>query len=76
MNKIVEYTPVDITILSQGDIVATSLADYLHRHPEMEAQLIKKGKRIFYTTDSTEDFDMHANNFFGQAVQSSHIDLG
>ncbi len=76
LKKIVEYTPVDITILRQGDIVATSLADYLHRHPEMETQLTKERKRIFYTTDSTEDFDLHANNFFGEAVQSKHIDLG
>lgn len=76
LKKITEYTPLDITILTQGQIVANSLADYLHRHPEMEAQLTKEGKRIFYTTDSTEDFDMHAKNFFGKAVQSNHIDLG
>ena len=37
--KIEEYVPVDVTILSQGEIVANSLADYLERHPEIEQQI-------------------------------------
>jgi len=76
LKKITEYTPVDITILTQGEIVASSLADYLHRHTEMETRLTKNGSRIFYTTDAEEDFDKHALAFYGQAVQSKHIDLG
>lgn len=75
IKKIVEFTPVDITILTQGQIVANSLADYLHRHPEMETQLSKHGKRDFYTTDSAEDFNNHANLFYGQPVESKHIEL-
>jgi len=76
LKKIIEYTPMDITILTQGVIVAVSLADYLHRHPEMESRLSKNGKIVFYTTDSTEDFDNHAPIFFGKAVQSKHVELG
>ncbi|CAN5185247.1 glutamate racemase [soil metagenome] len=75
LKKITEYTPVDITILTQSAMVATSLADYLHRHPEMESRLNKKKNYSFYTTDATEDFDNHAVNFFGSAVQSKHVDL-
>ena len=75
LKKITEYTPVDITILTQGEIVANSLADYLMRHIEMEERLKKDGKKTFYTTDSAEDFDSHAAIFFGQPVQSMHIDL-
>ena len=45
LNKIVEYTPVDITILTQGEIVANSLEDYLQRHPHMEQSLLKNGVR-------------------------------
>lgn len=74
--KIEEYAPVDITILSQGEIVADSLADYLVRHPEIETKLTKNATRHFYTTDSTEDFDRHAALFYGKAVQSTRIDLG
>jgi glutamate racemase len=76
LKKIIEYTPVDITILGQGKIVAISLADYLHRHPEIEERLSKNGNKTFYTTDATEDFDNHAAIFYGKPVQSQHVDLG
>jgi glutamate racemase len=75
MKKIREYMPVDINIISQGEIVAGSLADYLFRHSEMETQLEKHGKRVFFTTDSTEDFDKHGEAFFGEKITSTHLDL-
>jgi len=74
--KIEEYLPVGVKLLSQGEIVAESLADYLARHPEIETRCSKNGKRDFYTTDSTTDFDNHTVLFFGQSVQSKHLDLG
>jgi glutamate racemase len=73
--KIEEYLPVGVKLLSQGEIVAVSLADYLQRHPEIESRCSKEGRRSFYTTDSTEDFDQHATVFFGQEVASKHVDL-
>jgi glutamate racemase len=75
-NKIEEYLPVGVKLISQGEIVAGSLTDYLRRHPEMESRCSKNGRRVFYTTDSAEDFDNHAATFFGGAVQSRHLDLG
>jgi glutamate racemase len=73
--KIQEYLPSGVKLISQGEIVADSLADYLRRHPEMETKCSKNGGRVFYTTDSTEDFDNHATIFFGEAVRSQHVDL-
>ena len=75
LEKIREYSPADMKILSQGDIVAQSLAGYLERHPEIESRCSKSGGREFYTTDSTEDFDDHASIFFGQSVHSKHVNL-
>jgi glutamate racemase len=75
LEKIKEYSPADMKILTQGEIVAESLQDYLLRHPEIENTCSKNRKREFYTTDSTEDFDSHASIFFGQAVQSKHLNL-
>jgi glutamate racemase len=75
LNKIRQFVPEGIVILSQGEIVAESLKDYLERHPEIEAVCSKNGKRIFYTTDSTEDFDQHASVFFGEAVESRHLEM-
>jgi glutamate racemase len=75
IDKIRQYAPADTTILSQGAIVAESLADYLHRHPEIEKQCSKNGQRRFLTTDSADDFDRQATIFYGEAVQSQHLAL-
>lgn len=73
--KIEEYLPIGVKLISQGEIVAKSLADYLKRHPEIESRCSKGRQLRFYTTDSTEDFDSHATIFFGEAVQSEHVDI-
>jgi glutamate racemase len=73
--KIEEYMPVGVKLISQGEIVAKSLADYLLRHPEMEKRCSKNGQRVFYTTDSTEDFDKHAAVFFEEQIKSQHLNL-
>ncbi len=75
IDKIRQFIPPGITLLSQGEIVAGSLKDYLKRHPEIEAACSKGGKRVFYTTDSPGDFDQHATVFFGEAVRSLHLQL-
>ncbi len=74
--KIEEYMPVGVKLISQGEIVAASLEDYLQRHPEIEKLCSKNGERQFYTTDSTTDFDNHAGIFYGEMVNSKHVDLG
>jgi glutamate racemase len=75
INKIKKYLPANIKLLSQGEIVAESLVDYLKRHPEMEQQCSKGGSIDFYTTDAPENFDKAATLFFGKTVQSKHLDL-
>jgi glutamate racemase len=73
--KIEEHLPVGVKLISQGEIVAESLAGYLQRHPEIETRCSRNGDRKFYTTDSTEDFDNHATVFFGEMVQSTHLEI-
>lgn len=74
--KIGAYLPKHIKVVPQGDIVAASLKDYLHRHPEMEQQLTRGGTRQFFTTsDDTVDFDLHASIFFSEQVKSEYIPL-
>ncbi|MES2287322.1 MAG: glutamate racemase [Bacteroidota bacterium] len=75
INKIKKYLPPNITLLSQGEIVAESLIDYLKRHVEIEQKSSKGGAVEFYTTDSPENFDKAALNFFGSAVASKHVSL-
>jgi glutamate racemase len=74
-NKIASLLPSGTVLLSQGEIVANSLVDYLGRHPEMESRLSKSGLMKFYTTDDTNDFDNHAPNFFGQEIKSTQLHL-
>jgi glutamate racemase len=75
LEKIKKHLPENIKVISQGNIVAKSLADYLQRHPQIEMKCSKSGTMEFYTTDSTEDFDKHSEIFFGEKVNSKHIDL-
>jgi glutamate racemase len=76
IDKIRDHVPAGTKIVSQGEIVANSLRDYLGRHTEMEEQLSKNGTIDFYTTDSVTDFDRQAEIFFGKKVASKHLDLG
>jgi glutamate racemase len=78
IQKMAKYLPPGMKVLAQGEIVASSLADYLKRHPEMETRISRsgsQGSRLFYTTDSVEDFDNHASIFFGQELRSRHVKL-
>jgi glutamate racemase len=73
IEKIKQFAPQGMQVLSQGKIVADSLQEYLHRHPQMEAKCSKNGQISFFTTDATEDFDSHATNFYEKPVQSQHL---
>jgi len=74
--KINAYLPDNIKAISQGDIVAGSLVDYLQRHPEMENSLSKNGRQKFFTTtDDTADFDHYAGIFFGEPVKSAFAEV-
>lgn len=75
LNKIKKFLPAEINIISQGEIVAESLQDYLARHPEIEEKCTRNGQLSFYTTDSTVDFDRHSQIFFGEKVCSVHASL-
>lgn len=74
-NKIRQHLPGNIKLLSQGEIVAASLEDYLQRHPKMENRITQNAIMKFYTTDDTADFDAHATFFFGQPVKSRQANL-
>lgn len=63
MNKILKYTPPGVRIVPQGEIIATSLKDYLHRHPEMDERLEKHGNAHFLTTEDPQKFYESASIF-------------
>lgn len=71
--KISKYLPTNIKLLTQGEIVANSLADYLKRHNEIDLQLTKNSHKTFYTTGEVAVFDENASLFMGQTVKATKI---
>jgi glutamate racemase len=72
--KIRRYLSPEITILSQGEIVADRLADYLARHPEIANRCSREGRREFYTTEKAVIFDPLATMFYGKEIHCRQKD--
>lgn len=75
LDKIRNALPANVGVVTQGDIVAESLLDYLKRHPEMERRLTRGGDCRFMTTESSERFASLAEIFLHRHVEANHVDL-
>ena len=74
-------------IISQGEIVARSLADYLHRHPDIAERALKNRHALednskfiiqnskFLTTESATKFSESASLFLSEPITAHHIEL-
>lgn len=71
--KIQAFLPAGITVFAQGEYVATSLVDYLYRHPEMDRRLTKQGKCRFLTTESAEKFSEAASVFLSRPIKVEQV---
>ena len=76
INKIRQFTPPHIRLVSQGEYVSRSLRDYLSRHPDMDGRCLKNGRCEFLTTESVEKFRECASVFMKQDVDVRSITLG
>lgn len=75
LNKINKYVPSGVKVVSQGEIVARALKDYLNRHPEIDSVCSKGGKIEFITTESSDKFTESASTFLGYEVSASQVTL-
>jgi glutamate racemase len=73
--KIKHFMPDGIEIVSQGEYVAESLKDYLHRHPEIAAKCTKNGKCTFCTTEAEEKFIESASTFLNEDITVKRVVL-
>ena len=74
--KIRSFLPESIRLVDQGKLIAESLDDYLHRHPEMETHCSKNATCRFYTTESEQKFAMMASLFLkGKKISVERINL-
>jgi len=72
--KISRYLPRNIALISQGVIVAKSLADYLMRHTEIADRCSRQGRRDFCTSETPEFFERLAPLFYGRSIRCRHRD--
>ena len=75
MNALRKAVPEGVNIVAQGEYVARSLEDYLHRHPEIDANCTKGGTIQYFTTESPERFKECAAMFLHEDINVQHIDL-
>ncbi len=68
-----QYVPENIKIISQGQIIAQSLRDYLIRHPEIDEKIVKQRRREYFTTEHSEKFDSSASIFLGKLINSQTL---
>ena len=73
--KIQSFLPTGVKLVTQGEIVAKSLASYLQVHPEMDQLCSKNGQLQFFTTDNPSSFNEQGSLFFGQKIAANHTDL-
>jgi len=74
-DKIRAFMPKGVNVVSQGAIVAKSLAKYLESHPDIAQKCSQSGQLSFYTTDNPQAFELQASTFFGQKIAAKHTDL-
>lgn len=75
MKALNKAVPKGITLVSQGDLVAASLKDYLQRHPEMDALCSKGGTIHYYTTESEERFKEIGTKFLNVDLDVQRISI-
>jgi glutamate racemase len=75
LKKIKAFLPQGITLFSQGEHVAESLVDYLHRHPEIDSRLTRGGECRFLTTESAEKFSSAASIFLHQPIKVEEVSI-
>ena len=76
LNKIRRFVPEGMTIVSQGEYVASSLKDYLHRHPEMDRKCTRNGTCLYLTTESENKFGESASIFLNERIMAQRISMG
>lgn len=75
IHQIKRFLPKGVEIISQGKYVANRLADYLKRHPEMDAQCTQNGQCQYLTTESTQKFDGMASIFTQSPISATQVHL-
>lgn len=75
IDKIKKYLPERVRIVSQGELIAESLENYLSRHENINAKCTRNGVTKYYTTESVEKFNEAASIFLNKRVEAQHLEV-
>lgn len=75
LNEIKKFLPKNVNVISQGQLIAKSLKNYLYRHPEMEVKCSKNGTCNYLTTENPEKFSSSASIFLSEDINAKHIEI-
>lgn len=75
IDKIKQYIPEGVRIVTQGAAVAESLKNYLKRHPQMEALCTTGGTTTFCTTEAGGKFGDRASLFLEYPIEVQNVTL-
>ena len=73
--KIEKELPDHVSVISQGEIVARSLAEYLLRHPEMDQKCSKNSSCRYLTTENPGKFSSSASIFLSDEIRAQHVEV-
>ena len=76
MPKIRKYLPEGVSVVSQGEYVASSLKAYLERHPQIERKCAKHASVHYLTTENPDKFKESAQLFLHEKIEVENITLG
>src|SRR5262249_52956847 len=71
-----QQVPEGIRIVSQGDIVANKITDYLVRHPEFGTTIERTGHSTFLTTTISTRIEALATRFYGSPIAMQIVKIG
>jgi len=72
---LLDLIPASIQLISQGDIVAHSLKNYLDRHVWMETKLSRRGSVRYLTSENPLIFNESVLNILGQNIAAEYIHI-
>lgn len=72
---IAQALPAGVNVVAQGEIVARSLKDYLHRHPEIRSACSTDASIEFLTTEDPGKFENLASLFYGHSIRAQRTSL-
>ncbi len=74
-DKIADFLAGKVKIVTQGQLVAEKLDDYLERHSEIREKLSRESKVNFYTTSEDEQVKKLMIRFYGEKVSVETVKI-